>query len=415
MQKIKPKRVFEILVGSIESNKEDYKILTKKDTQAKFQFVHFDLNATVSLQKDVVMVKTDSIFNVPVDHPASYAIEKELRSRDFYTKVLPAEGLVLLLEFSVDEEGYVIANGRKLPGPYFQELITEMKGMIDAIWLITIEKFPYLAGQQILRVGGEYIIVSENLAQKTIQSIFSTVITKPQNHKFTSIFHEWILGATTSYDDDRLLPNFFFYGDKLFLFSPKEKLVEKKGNVSKYETLGTEKFDSTPFFEFIKNFLERIRMLPIEKQEGYRPILLNIKRLVDDKALIGTSDGETILIALNSDIRDFYNYDIKHDNVSILTEDDVQEMAKWRDIIGNAISYGKYQERVIKVRFAARGLEEAPRTLGGEKRKVNRAGGGFSVYISPSEAQICNLGKEVNVELVEEGKEKYLVIKRLLG
>lgn len=413
MTEINTKTIFRILLNFVESHKKDYRILAKKNTKAKFQFVHFNVNATVSLEKDVVRVKTESIFNVPVDHPASHAIERELRNRDFYTRILPAEGLVLSLEFSIAKDGDVIANGKEL-GPYFEELIPEMKRMIDAIWLITIEKFPYLAGQQAIRVGGETIIVSEDPSRKTIQSIFSTVISKPSNHQFKSIFHEWILGTTESHDDDRLLPNFFFDREKLLFFSPKAKLIEKKDNISKYETIGTEKTDSTPFFEFIGNLSERIRKLPIKENSLCRTILLNIKRILDDKPLIATPNGEAILIALNSDIRDRYHYAVEHGEISAIIEEDVKEIAKWRNLIGDAILFGKYEERVMKARFAARALGKAPRTLEAEKRKVNRAGGGFSVYISPSEAQICNLGKEVSVELVEEGNAKYLAIKRLL-
>lgn len=412
MPTINPKTVFHTLLKFVESNDEDYEILIKKDTQVKFRFVHFDTTATISLGKDVVTVKTDSIFNVPMNHPASYAIERDLRNRDFYTRICPAEGLVLSLEFSVNKDGHVVANGRGL-GPYFEELIPEMRGMIDAIRLIVIERFSYLAGQDAVRVGDETVIVATRLDQKTIQSIFSTVITKPTKHKFTSTFREWIFGTTTSYDDDRLLPNFFFDGKSLQFFTPKSRLIEKRGNVSIYETIGTEKLNLTSFFNFISDLSERIQELPIERNSLCHMILLNIKRILDDKVLIGTTNGETILIALNSDIRDRYHYASKHGIASAITEKDVKKMAKWRKLIGNAILFGKYEERVMKARFAARSVGKIPKTLGVEKRKVNRVGSGFSVYISPIEAQVCNLGKEASIELVEEGDEKYLVVKGL--
>jgi len=406
--------VFKTLAKFTESNNEDYEILTKRSRQVKFRFVHFDIRAVISLRKDVVSVKTESIFNVPKDHPASYAIKESLADRDFYTKISPTEGLVLVLEFSIDKDDYVLANGRSL-GPFFEELIPEMGGVIDAIRSIVIQKFPYLAGQNAVTVGDETIIIGAKQDQKTIYHVFSTVITKPIKHKFTSIFNEWIFGKTTSHDDDRLLPNFVLDGKTMKFLAPKDRLIEKKGNISRYETIGTEKVDLTPFFEFIKNLSERIQELPLKRNSLCHIILLNIRTILNDIALMGAAKGEPILMALNSDIRDHYNYASEHNVVSAITEQDVEEMAKWRKLIGNGILFGKYQERVMKARFAARSLERIPRTLGVEKRKVNRVGGGFSVYISPIEAQVCNLGKEASIELVEEGDEKYLIVKRLPG
>jgi len=406
------KSIFKLLLGFIESDKKDYKILSKNGRRAKFLFLHFDVTATISLEKDFVTVETESIFNVPNDHPASYAIKRELRGRHFCTRINPSKGLVLFLSFSVGKDGYFIANEEEV-GPYLDELIADMRGMIDAIWLIVIEKFPYLAGQQTVRVAGEPIIVSTDSSQKTIQSAFSTVITKPVNHRFTSILHEWIFGISTSNDDDRLLPNFFFDKRILHFFAPKEKLVAKRGGVSKYETIGTHKRSLKPFFDFLSDLSRRIQKLPIDERSLCAIILRNIKRILDDEALIGTLNGETIVVTLDQDIRDHYHYAKEQGVISAIAEEDVREIAKWRELIQNAILFGKYEERVIRARFAARILEEAPKTLGAEKRKLNRVGGGFSVYISPTEAQICNLGKEVGVEIVEEGKGKYLTVKRL--
>lgn len=405
--------VYKVLVSAVQSNKDDYKILTKGKTRTRFLFVHFDVTATISLEKDSVYVKTESIFNVPPGNPASFAIKKELEAHDTYIRVLPSEGLVLFLSFSIDETGDVIANGRSL-GPYFEELLSEMKGTIDAAWLITMEKFPYLAGQQAMRVGGDTIIVSPlDPNRKTIQSVISTVITRPHNHKYTAVFHDWIFGSEVIQDDKRLLPNFFIHNGSISFSKPEKKLIERGKNYSKYEYTGTKRCDSTPFFDFLKDLLNKIQGLPPEERKQYSPIPLNIKRLLEDPALIGTPDGEMFLISLNSDIRDFAHSFEKRGKEFLFTEEDVKKMMQWRESISAAINHGKYQERVMKARFAARDLENTPKVLGAEKRKMSRSGGGFSVYISPFEAQICELRKEIAVELVEEGNKKYLAIRKI--
>lgn len=410
--KMTTKRIFDTLVGTVDSD-EDYEVLSKKGANVRFRFIHHDVIATISAKRSSVAVQTESIFNVSVGHPASYAIETELRGRDFYAKVLPSRGLVLSLEFSVDREGDVIANGRTL-GPYVGTPIRDMKGAIDAIWLIVMERFPYLAGQQAVRVGDEVIIVAEN-REKVIHTVISTVITKPANHKFTSVFREWFLGSTSSYDDDRLLPNFFFKGETLQFFAPRHKFIEKKGNVSRFETTGTEKRDSKPFFEFISNLSKRIKKLPVDRKSLCHTIVMNIETLLSEKILIGTQKGETIITALNSDVRDHYYYAVEHGVTTAVSQEDVEEMAKWRKLIGDAVLFGKYEERVMKSRFAARAIGETSKVLGADKRKVNRVGSGFSVYISPIEAQLCNLGREASIELIEEGNAKYLAVKRLLS
>ena len=412
-------KVFEILAASLNPGKNEtcmyaeITVTSKSDNEVNFEFKQFGLPATLSCRGDSVNIKTRSLFGVPPNHPASFAIQKKLEERALYTKIVPSEGLVFLLDFRVDDDFRVVANGRTV-SPYFQELIGDMERSIAETRNIVIEKLPYLAGQRAIRVGGETVIVSSVADWKQIGNVDSTTITKPNGSQFTTLYNDVLPMLSDVNDDDaRLLPNFYFDGNQLFFFAPKMRHVETRGNLSAYEMVGTEKYDSTPFFAFLKKLLDKIRELPNDEQRNYYPIPEDVKHLLVDPALIGTLGSKTILVALNADIRDTEEFFKEDDQKSVITKEDLTEMGRWQKLIGDAIEYGKTVEGVTRARFAARDIEHTPETLGAEKRTLSRSGGGFSVYITPSEAQVCRLQKDVAVKLVEEEGEKKLVIEKV--
>lgn len=401
------------MLKSIELDKQRFQVISRKsDKEAWFKFLDYDLVARLYITEDVVIIETESLFNTPPKHPAVDRIKKQLKSQVFYTRVDSEAGLVFVLEFASDDEGNVNANNRSL-GPYFWELLVEDLGpIIDVARQIVVTKFPYLARQQSVRIGDEIILVSEgDLKGKTIFDVFSTVITKPIDNKFYWLFNQWILGSIRASDDMRLLPNFFFDEDTLYFFYPERIVKEKKGNVTYYETVALKKESTQGLFDLLRILLKKIESLPEEERYLYGYIPFNINTLIQDKALIGTNKGQTILYAINSDIRDFKASIEARKETCVYDETEVNQMAQWYEKIDDTIIESKHLEQVTKSRLAARAISEIPKTLSAEKRKISRSGGGYGIYISPTESQICKFGKEVSVELIEEGEEKYLILR----
>jgi hypothetical protein len=409
------RKIFNDLLKAIELDKQRFQVINRKsDEEAWFKFLDYDLVARLRVSQDVVVIETESLFNTPPRHPAINRIQKQLRSREFYTKINSEAGLVFVLEFVSDDKGNVDANNKSL-GPYFWELLVEdLSPIIDITRQIVITKFPYLARQQAVRIGEETILVSEgDLKGKTIFDAFSTVITKPIDNKFYWLFNEWFLGSIHATDDMRLLPNFFLDDDNLYFFYPERVVKEKRANITEYETIGLKKKSTEGLFDFLRILLKKIESLPEQERHCYGYIPFNINRLLHDKILVGTGAGQNILYALNSDIKDFKHSMDARKETCVYDETEVAEMAQWYEMLEDAIVEGKHLERVTKSRLAARAVSEIPRTLGAEKRKISRSGGGYGIYISSTESQICKFDKEVSVELIEEGDEKYLILRSI--
>lgn len=401
--KMTPKRIFELTSEWFGHDKE-LTVTASGNDRLEAYFEPDRVRITVVLTQTSVLVKTDSIFVIPPDHPAIEAVASLLREQTgMNIRARANEGLVLYLEFKPYED-WMSVNGEKA-NPYHGEYID---GLIHSVGLaksIVIENYPYLAGMQTVLLGKDRVVLTgkSQRDQALAANLFPVVITRPSGTRFQEINLPIYANLGTETDDSRLLPGFFIDEKKQIVLAPRQK----------NGILAIEETNLRPFFGLLESIAAKIDKLDKSQSHRYAAMRGKIERLLKDKPLIGTGDGETFLGLLNSDVRDFRAFAEQKRSEFIFSAKEVQELQSWRDLLQESVEMWTLIDSNQKARIAAQEAGHVPRVIEAEKRRISRSGGGFSVYVSPSEAQITGLRNEISVELVEEGTSKYLSLKPL--
>jgi hypothetical protein len=207
----------------------------------------------------------------------------------------------------------------------------------------------------------------------------------------------------TQVDDARLLSGFFIDDKDQYVFAPSRS----------EDSVSLEQKSLKPFFLLLSSVSERIDKLDSSRARKYLGIHEKIQAILKDKASIGTNDGEIRVGLLNADVRDFKEMIEEEQGEYIFSTREMQQLQEWRDVLHECIEFWTFLDANSKARLAVLQSNHAPKVIEAEKRRISRSGGGFSVYVSPSEAQITGLKNEISVELTEEGDSKYLSLRAL--
>ena len=401
--KITPKWIFKLTQEWFNQEKE-LRITASGADRLEAYLDRDAVKITMVLEQSSVVVKTDSVFGIPPDHPAIEAIAHSLRERTgLNIRAKAADGLVLYLEFKPFQD-WMSVNGEKA-NPYHEEYIEGLISSVRVAKEIVIENYPYLAGMQTVLLGSDRVVLTSKSErdQSLAAQLFPVVITRPSGTRFQEINLPIYGDIGTETDDLRLLPGFFIDEKKQLAFAPRQR----------DGTLALEGTNLKPFFSLLESIAARIDKLDTNQSRQFSGIRGKIERLLGDKPLIGTRDGDMYLGFLNSDVRDLRSSAEGKHAEFIITAKEAQELQSWRDLMHETVEAWTLFDATSKARIAAQQVSHFPKVIEAEKRRISRSGGGFSVYVSPSEAQITGLKNEISVELVEEGNSKYLSLKPL--